>query len=110
MRLAHLSMSYTGASTFTQGRKARLSAYLFVPGSGFVQGRRVVMMLGSAPSAQRCTTKPSNSKGHVSCAIAKVKQPVGRNLLTITFAGDKPGPSYDYVAAQVGTLVTVKRK
>ena len=107
--LARLSISYAGSHTFKRGRKAQLSGYLFVTGSGFVSGRRVTMTLGSGASAEKCTTKPSTSKGYVSCTIAKVKQHVGKNLVTMSFAGDQRGPNYGYAPATDSTLVTIKK-
>jgi MBG domain (YGX type)/Bacterial Ig-like domain (group 3)/FG-GAP repeat len=107
--LAHVSMSYAGARVVKRGGKANLAAYLFVTGSGFVAGRRVVMILGSGSSAQQCITKRSNSKGHVACTITRVKQPRGKTLVTMTFPGDPKGPTYDYAPAKVSTLITVKK-
>jgi len=107
--LATLAISYIGASSFTNGNKATLSAHLSESGSGVVAGRRVTITLGSGTSAQSCATGASNSSGKASCSIAKVKQAAGKVNVTVAFAGDSPGPRYDFAPATKTVSVTVKK-
>jgi Bacterial Ig-like domain (group 3)/FG-GAP repeat len=107
--LAHARILYVGAWIVTRGKKATLSAYLFVTTGRPVVGRKMVITLGTGGTAQQCTTHVTNSHGYAACTIPHIKQPRGNALVTVRFGGDPRGPHYDYAPAKGSTVITVKK-
>ena len=79
-------MTYTGATTATNGSSITLSSTLTSNGTP-LSGQPVVMTLGTGRTAQSCTgtTTPS---GAASCSIASVNQVAGSVPVTVTYAGN----------------------
>jgi IgGFc binding protein/Bacterial Ig-like domain (group 1) len=98
------SLAYTGASSAVNGQPITLSGTLTTddpaPGTGLA-GKTVVFTLGAGASAQTCSGV-TNASGSASCVVASVKQPVGVDSVTASFAGD----TY-YVPASVSSSVSV---
>jgi hypothetical protein len=107
--LAHVRLTYAAARSVTKGKKAVLSAYLFVTPSSPVVGRKMVFTLGTNGTVQHCTTGVTNSHGFGTCTLKQVKQPKGYALVTYSFAGDPVGPHYDYAKATASTVIVVKK-
>jgi hypothetical protein len=80
------AITYTGATTATNGQPATLSGVLSTNGTA-LPGKTVTLTLGSGGSAQSCSAT-TNASGSASCAIASVNQTVGSVPVTATFAGD----------------------
>ena len=96
IRLATPTARFAGPSSVTHGQKATLKAALASPAGKPIAGRRLTIVLGAGKSKQSCRTKPTDSKGDAICSIATVKLAKGKQPVTVTFAGDPKGRSYDY--------------
>ncbi len=79
-------LTYTGATTATNGQSATLSGVLTVFGNALAN-KSVTLTLGTGGSAQACTAT-TNASGAVSCSIASVNQSIGNVAVTANFAGD----------------------
>ena len=79
-------ITYTGATTATNGQPATLSGVLTAFGNA-LPNKTVTLTLGTGGSAQSCTGT-TNAAGSATCAIASVNQTVGSVPVTATFAGD----------------------
>ena len=79
-------ITYTGATTATNGQPATLSGVLTVFGNA-LPNKTVSLTLGAGSTAQSCTGT-TNAAGSASCTIASVNQTVGSVPVTDTFAGD----------------------
>ena len=106
------SLSYTGATSATNGSSATLSGVLTTddPATGTpIAGRTVTFTLGSGTSAQSCSAVTS-SAGAASCVIAKVNQPTSPAAVTAKFAGDNyyvPATATGSVAISTPTTLSV---
>jgi hypothetical protein len=94
------AITYTGATTATNGQPATLSGVLTSFGIA-LPGKIVTLTLGTGGSAQSCTGT-TDAAGSASCSIASVSQTVGNVPVTASFAGD----SY-YLPASVTSNVNV---
>ena len=92
------SVSYTGATTATNGSSVTLSATLTSNGTP-LGGQSVVLSLGTGKTAQSCTATTSSS-GAASCAIASVNQVAGSVSVTASYAGN----GYDQAASTSSTV------
>ena len=82
------TLNYTGNNVIANGTTAHLSSVLLEDGVVPIQGRTVVLTLGTGISAQTCTPAPvTDATGTAACTIL-VNQPVGPGVVTATFAGD----------------------
>ena len=79
-------ITYTGATTATNGQPATLSGVLTAFGND-LPGKTVTLSLGTGGSAQSCTGT-TDATGSASCSIASVNQTVGNVPVTASFAGD----------------------
>ena len=89
------ALTYTGATTATNGQSATLSGVLTVFGNALAN-KSVTLTLGTGGSAQACTAS-TNASGAVSCSIASVNQTIGNVAVSASFAGD------NYYAASSAT-------
>ena len=84
------SLTYTGATTATNGSSATLSGVLTTddPTAGTpIAGKTVTFTLGSGTSQQSCSGT-TDSTGAAACVIHPVNQPTSPAPVTATFAGD----------------------
>ena len=79
-------ITYTGATTATNGQPATLSGVLTAFGNA-LPNKTVTLTLGTGGSAQSCSGT-TDAAGSASCAIASVSQTVGNVPVTASFAGD----------------------
>ncbi len=93
------ALTYTGATTATNGSSATLSGVLTTDTTPLA-GRTVTFTLGSGTSAQSCSGT-TNSSGAASCVIAKVNQTTSPLPVTAKFAGD----AYYVPATATGSVV-----
>ncbi len=105
-------LSYTGATTATNGQPLAVSGVLTTddPAMGApIVGRTVTFTLGSGASAQTCSGV-TGSTGTAACSIASVEQSPGPIPVTDTFAGDAyfvPASASSTVNLPEGTSLTV---
>ena len=97
---APTTLTYTGATSTTNGQPVVLSAVL-TTGSTPLANQPVTLSLGSGTSAQTCPVVMTSATGAATCTIASVNQPVGPNPVTATYAGTN---NYQ----QTGTTSTVQ--
>jgi hypothetical protein len=83
---ATTSLTYTGATTATNGSSVTLSATLTSNGTP-LSGQSVILTLGTGRSTQSCTATTSSS-GAASCAVSSVNQVAGYVTVTVTYAGN----------------------
>jgi hypothetical protein len=83
---ATTSVTYTGATTATNGSSVTLSSTLTSNGTP-LSGQPVVMTLGTGRTAQSCTATTS-STGAASCSVASVNQVAGSVPVTVSYAGN----------------------
>ena len=95
---ATTSVTYTGATTATNGSSVTLSATLTSNGTP-LSGQSVVLNLGTGRSAQSCTATTSSS-GAASCTITSVNQVAGSVSVTVSYAGN----GYYQSASTSGTV------
>jgi hypothetical protein len=95
---APTSVSYTGATTATNGSSVTLSATLTSNGTPLT-GQSVILSLGTGKTAQSCTATTSSS-GAASCAIVSVNQVAGSVSVTASYAGN----GYDQAASTSSTV------
>ncbi len=104
------ALSYTGATSATNGSPATLSGVLTTDsGTVPIVGRTVAFTLGSGTSAQKCSAT-TNSSGAASCVITKVYQTMSPAPVTATFAGDAyyaPANASGNVAISTPTSLSV---
>jgi hypothetical protein len=93
-------ITYTGATTATNGSPATLSGVLTAFGNA-LPNKTVTLTLGTGGTAQSCTGT-TNAAGSASCVIGSVNQTVGSVPVTASFAGD----SY-YLASTVSASVGI---
>ncbi len=106
VHLAPTQVGYKRPSTLTSGSKAVLTAFLQSAWKAGITERRVTITLGSGSGAQRCSGM-TGTYGIVSCSISKVTVPPGSEPVSVVFAGDPKGPSYDYSGSKFSTMVNV---
>ena len=94
------AITYTGATTATEGQSLTLSSTLSSFGNPLA-GKTVDLTLGSGGSAQSCSGT-TDVNGSVACTIASVNQTLGSTPVTATFAGD----NY-YLASSTSSSVLV---
>jgi hypothetical protein len=80
------AMTYTGATTATNGQPATLSGVLTTNGTPLAN-EPVTLTLGSGSTAQTCSAT-TNASGSASCVIASVNQAVCTVPVTASFAGN----------------------
>ena len=96
---AATTLSYNGATTFTDAAAANPSAILTqTNGGSAVVGASVLFTLGSGGAAQTCTGI-TNASGGATCQIASVNQTAGSSTISASFAGN---PSF--LASSVGPV------
>jgi hypothetical protein len=83
---ATTSLTYTGATTATNGSSVTLSSTLTSNGTP-LSGQSVVLTLGTGKTAQSCTAT-TNSSGVASCTISSVNQVAGSVAVTVSYAGN----------------------
>ena len=83
---AATSVTYTGATTASNGSSVTLSSTLTSNGTP-LSGQSVVMTLGTGKTAQSCTATTSSS-GVASCSIPAVDQVTGSVSVTVSYAGN----------------------
>jgi len=83
---APTSVTYTGATTATNGSSVTLSSTLTSDGTP-LSGQSVVMSLGTGKTAQSCTAATSSS-GAASCSISSVNQVAGSVAVTVSSTGN----------------------
>ncbi|HUE07331.1 MAG TPA: hypothetical protein VMP41_07875, partial [Acidimicrobiales bacterium] len=93
------SVTYTGATSVTQGQSITLSSQLTSNGVP-LSGQPVVLTLGSGSSAQSCSATTSAS-GNASCTVS-VSQVQGSVTVTVSYAGN----SY-YLSSSTSAIVKV---
>jgi hypothetical protein len=82
---ASTSLTYTGATTATNGSSVTLSATLTSNGTP-LSGQSVTLTLGTGRTTQSCTATTSSS-GTASCTVSSVNQVAGNVTVTVTYAG-----------------------
>jgi hypothetical protein len=93
------TLTYNGATTFTDGTAADPSAVLTQTSAGSpVANVSVLFTLGSGGSAQTCSGTTS-SNGTATCAIGSVNQTVGADTISASFAGNS-----NYLASAAGPV------
>jgi MBG domain (YGX type)/Bacterial Ig-like domain (group 3)/FG-GAP repeat len=107
--LAQIGIKYSGDRIIRIGQPASLSAYLFTTSSAPVAGRTVVLSLGAGASAQSCETAVTDARGYGACTITSVQQPKGDVTVTMRFAGDPAGPTYDFARSKARTTIRVRK-
>jgi hypothetical protein len=83
---AATSVTYTGATTATNGSSVTLSSTLTSNGTP-LSGQSVVMSLGTGKTVQSCTATTTSS-GAASCSISSVNQVAGSVSVTVSYAGN----------------------
>jgi hypothetical protein len=82
------TLTYTGDVVIANNTTAHLSSVLLEDGVVPIQGRTVVLTLGTGISAQTCNPAPvTDATGTAACTIL-VNQPLGPGVVTANFAGD----------------------
>ena len=107
INLAKPKVTYTGPTKITTGKSATLTSTLFSDQKKPIAGRVLTITLTEGTASQSCVTKSTGKKGTASCAIKKVTLAKGKAIVTVTFAGDPKGPTYDYAPATATAKVTV---
>ena len=79
-------VTYTGATTATNGSSVTLSSTLTSNGTP-LSGQTVTLTLGTGKTAQSCTAT-TNSSGAASCSIPSVNQVAGSVTVTVSYAGN----------------------
>ncbi|HXY28526.1 MAG TPA: hypothetical protein VEH82_09635, partial [Acidimicrobiales bacterium] len=82
---APTTITYTGATTATNGQSLTVSATL-ASGSTLPSGQQLTFTLGTGKSAQSCTATTVN--GAASCTISSVNQVAGTLTVTVTYGGN----------------------
>ena len=109
VNLAQPALTYQGSKTLSNGKSAAMKATLLSDLKKPVVGRSVTFTLAHGLTKNSCTAKATSSTGVATCTISKVTAAKGSATLTVTFAGDKPGTSYDYAPATTAAIkVTVR--
>ena len=83
---ASTTVTYTGATTATNGSSVTLSSTLTSSGTP-LSGQTLTLTLGSGKTAQSCTATTSSS-GAASCSIPSVNQVSGTVTVTVSYAGN----------------------
>jgi hypothetical protein len=83
---AATNVTYTGATTATNGSSVTLSSTLTSNGTP-LSGQSVVMTIGTGKTAQSCTATTSSS-GAASCSIPSVNQVAGSVSVTVSYTGN----------------------
>ena len=83
---APTTVTYTGATTATNGPSVTLSSTLTSNGTP-LSGQSVVLTLGTGKTAQSCTAT-TNASGVASCSIPSVNQVAGSVSVTVSYAGN----------------------
>ena len=83
---ATTKVTYTGATTATNGSSVTLSSTLTSNGTP-LSGQPVTLTLGTGRTAQSCTATTTAS-GVASCAIPSVNQVAGSVTVTVSYAGN----------------------
>jgi hypothetical protein len=94
------ALSYAGKSLAVHNRQAHLAAYLHPRVPEPINGRVLVLTIGSGSLEQKCRTKPTDSHGYAGCWVKHVGQTRGQIRITLYFAGDPPGSHHDYASAK----------
>jgi hypothetical protein len=82
---ASTTVTYTGATTATNGSSVTLSSTLSSNGTP-LSGQTLTLTLGTGKTAQSCTAT-TNSAGAASCSIPSVNQVSGSVTVTASYAG-----------------------
>jgi hypothetical protein len=83
---APTTVTYTGATTATNGSAVTLSSTLKSNGTP-LSGQPLTLTLGSGKTAQSCTAT-TNASGAASCSIPSVNQVAGSVTVTVSYAGN----------------------
>lgn len=110
VNLEQTGLSYTGATSATNGQSMTLSGTLTTddPAAGTpLPGRTVTFTLGTGATAQTCSS-PTGATGSATCTISAVSQTAGSVPVSASFAGDTfyapaSASSSATVAARTGT-------
>ena len=97
---APTTVTYTGATTATNGSSVTLSSTLTSNGTP-LSGQTLTLTLGTGRTAQSCTATTSSS-GAASCSIPSVNQVSGSVTVTVSFAG-----SSSYQSSSTSSTVKV---
>ncbi len=97
---ANTIVTYTGATTATNGSSVTLSSTLTSNGTP-LSGQPVTLTLGTGKSAQSCTATTTSS-GVASCSIGSVNQVAGSVTVTVSY----PGNGY-YQSASTSSTVKI---
>jgi len=97
---ASTTVTYTGATTATNGSSVTLSSTLTSNGTP-LSGQTLTLTLGSGRTAQSCTAT-TNSSGAASCSISSVNQVSGSVTVTASYAGNS-----SYQSASTSSTVKV---
>jgi hypothetical protein len=95
---AATSLTYTGATTATNGSSVTLSSTLTSNGTP-LSGQTVTLSLGTGKTAQSCTATTTSS-GVAACSVPSVNQVSGSITVTVTYAGS----SYYQSSSTTGTV------
>ena len=95
---AATSVTYTGATTATNGSSVTLSSTLTTSGTP-LSGQSVVLSLGTGKTVQSCTATTTSS-GAASCSISSVNQVAGSVSVTVSYTGN----GYDQSASTSSTI------
>ena len=95
---AMTNVTYTGATTATNGSSVTLSSTLTSNGTP-LSGQPVTLTLGTGKTAQSCTATTSSS-GVASCSIPSVNQVAGSVTVTVSYTGN----GYYQSASTSGTV------
>jgi hypothetical protein len=91
-------VTYTGATTATNGSSVTLSSTLKSNGTP-LSGQTLTLTLGTGRTAQSCTATTSAS-GAASCSVPSVNQVAGSVTVTVSY----PGNGYYQSASTSGTV------
>src|SRR5262249_15421104 len=83
---APTTVTYTGATTATNGSSVTLSGTLSSNGTP-LSGQPLTLTLRTGRSAQRCSAT-TNASGAASCTIPSVNQITGSVTVTVSYAGN----------------------
>ena len=95
---ANTNVTYTGATTATNGSSVTLSATLTSNGTP-LGGQSATLTLGTGRTGQSCTATTSSS-GVASCSIPSVNQVAGSVTVTVSYTGN----GYYQSASTSGTV------
>jgi len=106
--LAPVTLAYTGPMSIKQKSNVTVSVRMTnkVTG-GPIAGRAIRIHIGRGHLTQHCSTGKTDAAGVGRCVLKHVWAYESPNPLTMWFAGDKPGPTYDYAHAYGRTRVTM---